>query len=82
MTSATNSQGLCEACNHAEEAVGWHARASGSDTAGAGEVVTTTPTGRRYTSPEPRSLVARESPARGDGRSRIEISFRDLILMA
>jgi len=46
-TAAANTQGLCEACNHAKQAVGWTARVRG-DTV---EVVT--PTGHVYASRPP-----------------------------
>ncbi len=73
-TSSRNSQGLCEACNHAKDAVGWRARALED-----GSVETTTPTGHRYRSPKPRSPAAhvvREAP------SRIDLIYRDLLLTA
>ncbi len=47
-TSATNGQGLCEACNYTKQTTGWTARASPD-----GTITTTTPTGDIYTSPEP-----------------------------
>jgi hypothetical protein len=51
LTSDRNGQGLCEACNYAKEAVGWHARPG---PAGAGELVETiTPTGHSYASRPP-----------------------------
>jgi hypothetical protein len=44
-TSADNGQGLCEACNYAKEAPGWHAR----PVVGPGHLVeTVTPTGHRH----------------------------------
>ena len=46
-TSARNAQGLCEGCNQAKEAIGWHATVDGS------QVWTTTPTGHRYRSRSP-----------------------------
>jgi hypothetical protein len=50
-TSATNGQGLCEACNYAKQAPGWRAQPSGG---GAGEEVEiTTPTRHRYRSKPP-----------------------------
>lgn len=49
-TSVGNGQGLCETCNHAKQAPGWHARADG-----AGLIITTSPTGHRYLSPLPRA---------------------------
>lgn len=52
-TDAENSQGLCEACNHAKQAPGW--RQETSEGAARHAVVTTTPTGQVYRSvaPEP-----------------------------
>ncbi len=72
-TSAGNAQGLCEACNHAKEAPGWHARASGDD----GTVETTTSTGHRYRShpslpPGLAPFLARIT--------RADIHFRSLVL--
>lgn len=50
-TDEANAQGLCEACNYAKEAPGWHARPTGTTV---GHLVTvTTPTGHRYTSSAP-----------------------------
>jgi hypothetical protein len=49
-TSATNGQGLCEACNHHKQAPGWRALPRpGPDHV----VVTTTPTGHTYRSRAP-----------------------------
>jgi 5-methylcytosine-specific restriction endonuclease McrA len=49
-TSGENAQGLCEACNHAKEAPGWHTRrVHGPDHV----VETTTPTGHRHQSRAP-----------------------------
>jgi hypothetical protein len=49
-TSQQNGQGLCEACNHHRQAVGWQARPR----PGPGHAVeTTTPTGHRYRSTAP-----------------------------
>ena len=59
-TSAENGQGLCVRCNHAKQAAGWRARAEGGGTANEWvrhTVVTTTPTGHRYTSTAPPVLV-------------------------
>ncbi|WP_141014301.1 HNH endonuclease [Nocardioides sambongensis] len=47
-TDARNGQGLCEACNHAKQAPGWHQRQR-PDRA----VETVTPTGHRYRSRAP-----------------------------
>jgi hypothetical protein len=60
-TSAENSQGLCEACNHAKQAPGWTQRPEQAGVQGTlrHTVVTTTPTGHRYRSiapPPPRPL--------------------------
>lgn len=49
--SAANGQGLCEACNHAKEALGWLAWAPPRQRAG--PVTRRTPTGHRYTSRPP-----------------------------
>lgn len=53
-TSATNGQGLCEACNHAKQAPGWRQRVVSSPRQRP-EVETITPTGHRYlaTAPAP-----------------------------
>jgi len=71
-TSSANAQGLCEACNHAKEAVGWRARGAPS-----GRVETTSPTGHTYPShppPVPRSCTA---------PGRAEVGFaRTLVLIA
>lgn len=61
-TSEHNSQGLCEACNHAKQALGWRQRTASAATSGRHRVDTITPTGHHYTSiapPPPR-------PARTD----------------
>jgi hypothetical protein len=73
-TSVRNSQGLCEACNQAKDALGWRARA-GTD----GTVETTTPTGHRYVSRVPPGPTARAGPAE---RSRLEIFLGDVLLTA
>jgi hypothetical protein len=58
-TTATNGQGLCEACNHAKEAPGWHASA----TAGSGQAIHTyTPTGHHYTSRPPPPITVPRLP--------------------
>ena len=49
-TAETNLQGLCERCNHAKQAPGWHARPSPGPRH---TVVVTTPTGHRYTTTAP-----------------------------
>ncbi len=48
VTSASQGQGLCEACNYTKEVSGWASRAN-SD----GTIETTTPTGHRYLSRRP-----------------------------
>ena len=64
-TSATNGQGLCEACNHAKQAPGWRARPSPGP--GSHQIETTTPTGHRYRSRAPAVVVTiREAPIRLD----------------
>lgn len=47
-SSLENGQGLCEACNYTKQAPRWRARPGPG-----GAVVTITPTGHRYLSPEP-----------------------------
>ena len=71
-TSATNGQGLCEACNHAKEAPGWArghhrpaARPPARPHAPPHRVRTTTPTGHTYDSTAPPLLPTRGAPARG-----------------
>jgi hypothetical protein len=49
-TTATNGQGLCEACNHAKQAPGWRARPTGTD---GHQIQTTTPTGHTHHSRPP-----------------------------
>ncbi|GAA2141875.1 HNH endonuclease signature motif containing protein [Nocardioides koreensis] len=75
-TTATNQQGLCERCNHAKQAPGWRARPS----PGARHtIVTTTPTGHRYTSTAPPPPGAGTTPG---ARSRLETYALDLVLAA
>ncbi len=75
-TSAGNAQGLCEACNHAKEAPGWHARASGDD----GTVETRTPTGHRHSSRPP--ALPGSSPPVLRPRTRVEVGFHRIVLAA
>ena len=49
-TAAPNGQGLCEACNHAKQALGWTARPRPGPRH---TIETTTPTGHHYTSTAP-----------------------------
>jgi hypothetical protein len=51
-TSATNGQGLCEACNHAKQATGWHAMPRPGPRS-RHTVETVTPTGHSYPSTAP-----------------------------
>ncbi|MGH3346369.1 MAG: DUF222 domain-containing protein [Nocardioides sp.] len=55
-TSASNGQGLCEACNYAKEALGWAARPRPGPSH---EVETTTPTGHAYRSRAPAPIRRR-----------------------
>ena len=54
-TSATNGQGLCEACNYAKQALGWSARPRPGPRH---TIETVTPTGHRYLSTAPPLTVA------------------------
>lgn len=54
-TSARNGQGLCQACNHAKQALGWTARPRPGPRH---TVETTTPTGHRHTSTAPSARPA------------------------
>ncbi len=59
-TSATNGQGLCEACNHAKEGLGWGAQATGR------AIETYTPTGHRYLTRPPPVIGAPPYTSRPD----------------
>lgn len=48
-------KGLCEQCNHAKQALGWHS-ASDPDRSAGGRVTTTAPTGHTYSSTAPPAL--------------------------
>ena len=50
-TTASNGQALCEACNYAKQAPGWHA--TPTDDPANPHVTITTPTGHRYQSQAP-----------------------------
>ncbi|WP_334170374.1 HNH endonuclease [Sinomonas sp.] len=54
-TSVENGQGLCEACNHAKESLGWEHAVVGSEEPDGtrGDILTVTPTGHEYFSPPP-----------------------------
>ena len=54
-TSFVNAQGLCEGCNYAKQADGWHTALEADAT-----VVTTLPTGHRYATRPP--LIATIRP--------------------
>ena len=58
-TSGPNGQGLCEACNHAKQALGWRAR-GGLD----GSAETTFPTGHSHRTRPPPLVSVRRSPIR------------------
>lgn len=68
-TSYVNSQGLCEACNHAKQAPGWRARPGPG-----GFVETETPTGNRYRTVPP------GVPPPAELWRHILVSWRDLAL--
>ena len=57
-TTAENGQGLCEACNHAKQAPGWHARPSPH-----GSIETTTPTGHLHRTRPPALVTIHEVDA-------------------
>ena len=62
-TEAINGQGLCEACSHAKQAPGWHARPSN----GTGhQIETTTPTGHRHHTRPPALATIRHVPIKID----------------
>lgn len=54
-TNETNGQGLCESCNHAKQAAGWHSRIRPGRRH---EMETTTPTGHTYRSRAPATWPA------------------------
>ena len=53
-TTEHNAQGLCEACNYAKDAPGWHVTPTQTHPHHRHTVTTTTPTGHHYTSEAPR----------------------------
>lgn len=73
-TSTRNSQGLCEACNYAKDAHGWHARPRPGPRH---TVETTAPTGHTY-----RSTAPPLPGARGRATTPMEIYLADLVLAA
>ena len=77
-TTATNGQGVCEACNYAKAAPGWRAR---TVRAGPGHTVrTTTPTGHSYDSTAPPLLPSRVRT--GTTASALESHYAALLLSA
>ncbi|WP_345455218.1 HNH endonuclease [Nocardioides marinquilinus] len=78
-TSATNTQGLCEACNHAKQAVGWRQGAGPPLRVGRHRVVTITPTGHTYVSTAPAPPRPAHPPT---SRSPMEQRFARLIAQA
>ncbi|MCU1689655.1 MAG: endonuclease, partial [Jatrophihabitantaceae bacterium] len=68
-TATDDGQGLCESCNHAKQAEGWK-----QETAPDGAVVTTTPTGHTYRSPEP------HPPGWRKPLSRVDLMFHRIVL--
>ncbi len=64
-TTATNAQGLCQACNHAKQAPGWHARPT-PDTHHGHRIETTTPTGHHHHTRPPALATIRHVPIRID----------------
>jgi hypothetical protein len=84
-TSAHNGQGLCEACNHTKETLGWSTSVA---RAGPGSPITvTTPTGHSYTShaPDPPGERPRLTAVRAVGAtqpSRLEDRFEALLTSA
>lgn len=58
-TTAANGQGLCEACNHAKQAPGWHQQTTNRPRE-RHQVETITPTGHHYTATAPPPVGWRE----------------------
>jgi hypothetical protein len=75
-TTAGNGQGLCQACNNAKQAPGWHARPRPGPRH---TIETTTPTGHRYrsTAPPPTPAVGPVRP-----KPRVDIAHWPLELEA
>jgi hypothetical protein len=76
-TSERNGQGLCEACNHAKQALGWQARPRPGPRH---TVQTRTPTGHRYTSTAPRAPTPAHGRTGRAGPSPMGIYFTELVL--
>jgi len=81
-TSVGNGQGLCERCNYAKQAPGWSAHGDTSPD-DRHEVRTTTPTGHQFSSrPPPLPGPRRDAWSQPVARSRLELHFSDLTLIA
>jgi 5-methylcytosine-specific restriction endonuclease McrA len=84
-TSAANGQGLCEACNYAKEAPGWHCttlrRGPSPDEPHAPPhtVRTTTPTGHAYDSTAPPVLPTRAATGPPAAASALEHHLEQLL---
>jgi hypothetical protein len=80
-TSGNNGQGLCEACNYAKQAPGWHAGATPGDRH---TVTTTTPTGHVYSSTAPPLVGTGPDRSADDrlSRSPLELHFTEWALSA
>lgn len=74
-TTATNGQGLCERCNYAKQALGWHSRPRPGPRH---TVVVTTPTGHTHASTAP-PLPGTPSAPKPE-RPRVDLVFTDLTL--
>jgi hypothetical protein len=72
-TSADNGQGLCEACNHAKESLGWRAERVPGPRHPARII---TPTGHCYTTQAPDPPGRRDHPPY---RSPVEVRLRSLV---
>lgn len=80
-TSSENGQGLCEDCNYAKQAPGWHSATQASETQ-RHSVTVTTPTGHCHTSvaPElPRPATPLPTIRRRETHSQIEVSLVELM---
>ena len=84
-TSAANGQGLCEACNYAKEAPGWHCTAlrrgpsPAEPHAPPHTVRTTTPTGHTYDSTAPPVLPTRAATGPPAAASALERHLEQLL---
>ncbi|MDE0777706.1 MAG: hypothetical protein OSB43_15625 [Nocardioides sp.] len=79
-TSEDNTQGLCQACNHAKQADGWTQHVI-DDESGRHTVQTTTPTGHHHRSRAPapptpaRAPTARPRPAVASYRPAFDLDY-------